>query len=57
MTSNSGDEEVSTTQVIQTRKIIMPCFDISSTLGKEFEKWLIGMQNTKTSSTSYPKEF
>ena len=42
MTSNSGDEEVNTTQVIQTRKKIMPCFDISCTLGKEFDKWLIG---------------
>lgn len=59
MMSNSGNEEINMTQVIQTKKL-MPCFHIASTLGKEFGKWLIGSgggYKTTTSSTNYPKEF
>ena len=40
--SNSGDEEASSTQEIPAAKRFMPCFDITCTLGREFEKWLIG---------------
>ena len=39
--SNSGDEQ-ETTQIMKNTKKSVACFDITCTLDKEFDKWLVG---------------